>query len=217
MRKRNIFAWLTKLLMTKQIDFKDGLIIFFGRPFNIIPHDLIVSITKAMMKSKENFEYFYFEAWKAGLMTVDIMNKRYKIKTAEERYTLAMDALALAGMGTYETIRFIPGKISHFRVYGNPVPLAFYPSPEPVDLFLRGINAGGGSIVHGRIINCIELKCAAQNGSFCEYVNGTKEVLFSEPFSEITKKQFPDFEKIYQMELGYIEQNKDKFSVEIFP
>lgn len=203
-----------KLVISRQIEFKDGLIIFFGRPFHIVPSETLASITRVMKKSKKMFRYFYLEAWKAGLLTVDLMNRKYKISTPEERYTLAMDALALAGLGTYETIRFVPGKFSHFRVFGNPLSLQFYPSKSPMDLFLRGINAGGGTIVHGRIINCIELVCAAQNGRYCEFVNGAKEVLLSREFKKITKKQFGNLNYFIKEEKKFI-KNYENPSVEI--
>jgi len=53
-------------------------------------------------------------------------------------------------------------------VDGNPFALKFYPSKKKMDFFLAGANAGGGTVVHEVLMNCVELECAAINGSYCK-------------------------------------------------
>ena len=83
----------------------------------------------------------------------------------------------MAGFGDYKTIRWEKGKLSYVYSLDNPLPKYFYPSKQPIDHILKGITAGGGLIVHHKLLNCVEEECAAVTGTNkCVFINATEEM-----------------------------------------
>lgn len=159
-------------MISGQLKFEQGRILFLNQPMEIVPANFFVELTKKILKgSKQKMLEYYLSAWKSGYEYMYNFVKEYKVKTSKERYALAMDIIASAGFGDYKTLEFKHGEFTHFKVFKNPVSLKFFPTKRVVDHILRGFNAGGGSIVHDTIVNCIELVCSAQNGEFCEFYN----------------------------------------------
>jgi len=199
---KGIYAWLMKLLISKQLKFEEGDIEILGENVLMVPVNFFVQATKnAMRDGKKQIMDLYLAAWRAGFVIVDTFIKNYDLHKYEERYKIAMDVLALAGIGDYRTVEFVGGKFSHFKVLKNPIPLRFYPSKVVVDHFLRGANAGGGTLVHEKIVNCVELKCAAINGKECEFINATTEILKEKIDSKIIKSQ---------LDLNYLIKEEEK-------
>ena len=170
--------FLLKLISTKQFEIENGRITFFKEPISMVASDCFIQLTKdALEKKGKRFDDLYLAGWIGAYAMGYKMTKEYKLKKFEDRYSLGMKVVSLCGFGDFETLEFEERKFTHFKVMNNPIALAFHPSKIPVDDFLRGINAGGGSLVHEKIMNCVERECAAQNGKFCEFYTASDETL----------------------------------------
>jgi predicted hydrocarbon binding protein len=199
-------SFITKLLISKQLRFEEGQIIFLEEPMVFVPIDFYVHLTKEILKKRREEMEVYLDAWKAGVIFMRRVAKRYSMKKFEERYKEAMDIISSAGFGDYQTLEFVPTKYAYFKIFNNPIAEKFYPSKEPIDHVLRGFNAGGGSPVHERIINTIETECKAVNGKFCIHLNAAREVLKQSKFKEFVEKQ---------LDLNFLIKEQKKFLKEI--
>ncbi len=200
-----------KLLISGNLKFENGRILALGEPVCMVPIKYLYYSTKYAMEHHKNrnervLEEMYLESWIAGYEITKKMVEFYKLKKFEERYSVAMDSISMFGFGDYKTLDFKRAKYAYFRVMKNPLALLFYPSKEKVDFFLAGANAGGGTIVHETIINCVELECAAVNGKVCHFVNANDEIF--DKHIEEGKAYDMDWDYIRKKEREYI--NKDK-------
>jgi len=169
-----MYGFITKLMVSGKLKFTNGEIDVFEEPFALVPMVSIAQMTRdAMKRGGRAINDLYFYGWVYGFVVTLAMVKKFKLKKFEERYKISMDVAALVGFGDYQTVSFKKGH-SHFKAIKNPFAMEFYPSKKLVDHYLRGMNAGGGTIVHEEIINCIEFKCTAQNGSHCLFDNVNK-------------------------------------------
>jgi predicted hydrocarbon binding protein len=182
-------SFITKLLISKQLRFEEGQIIFLEEPMAFVPIDFYVHLTKEILKKRREMLEAYLDAWKAGVIFMRRVAQRYSMRKFEERYKEAMDIISSAGFGDYKTLEFEGGKYAYFKIFNNPIAEKFFPSKKPIDHILRGFNAGGGTPVHERIINTIETECKAVNGKFCIHLNAATEVLQQNKFKKIVKKQ----------------------------
>lgn len=158
-------------MMAQQVSFKEGHVQFLGEDVAFTPVRFIAEET---MKNKNlaDINGFYFSAWKSGYLITHKMVQKYNLKKFEERYRVSMDTLSMMGMGAYKTLEFKRAEYAHFKSFENPLAKFLRgKSNDPVDHFMRGANGGGGTIVHEVLINCIEVKCAAQGGDICEFYN----------------------------------------------
>ena len=166
-----------KWLIERQLIIHDGEISLLNQRVAMIPVSFFVELHKYALKSKDKRfkDDLYLWAWKTAYLYIKKFDEEYGLKTFEERYRWGMDVAAAAGFGDYKTIDYKPGQYSHFYVFNNPIAQAFYPYKEPVDIMLRGINAGGGTACHLKIVNCLETECQAINGERCVFVTGTEK------------------------------------------
>ncbi len=201
---------LVKLMLSGKMKLSFGEILFLGHPFSLMPMYFYEELTKRLIEDPEEREKVYFDAWKAGFkFTLDIVNK-YSLESFEDRYKLAMDLVSMSGFGDYRTIEFFPG-YAIFKIINNPFPKLFYPSNLKVDHILRGINAGGGTVVHERIINCVELECAAENSKYCLHVNGSQKYLEERIENEkILEEQLGDIKNLQKKQVSYLKRNYKK-------
>lgn len=198
-----MYGFVAKLLMSKQLEFGQGHIKLLEQPICILPSTFVEILMKQSMISREEMLRNYLEAWKAGYIFMYNVVSRYKLNTPDERYRVAMDTISLSGMGDYKTEEFIPFSHTRFTVIENPLALRFHPSDSPVDHVLRGFNAGGGTPVHARIMNCVELECAAVNGKQCRFVNASIDILKTLP-EDIVKSQL-DVDFLIREEQKFLE------------
>jgi len=203
-----MYGLLTKLIISKQLKFEEGEIILFGEPIAFVPMISLIHMTRdAIKKGKKAIYDLYHYGWVYGYVVTLAMVKKFGLKKFEERYKVSMDIASLCGFGDYKTLNFVKGH-SNFKVLKNPFALEFYPSKKLVDHYLRGMNAGGGTLVHMKIINCIEFKCAAQNGSFCRFENMEKKVL-DKVDKKLVKSQL-DYNYLLKKQEALIEECKEK-------
>ena len=199
-----------KLLFSGQLKWEEGKINLLDVYTFIAPVEFFEYYTKFIRKDKKLIDDFYLAGWVAGYTITKKLMNSYELKTPQERYTLTMNFLEVGGYGTYKTIEFIPGVRSHFFYISNPLPAKFYPSKEPVCDYMRGLGAGGGTQVHKKIVNGIELDCAAINGKYCDFINFCfDDKITIKKYSKIIKAQFHNYEKIINFERKYIKEIKD--------
>lgn len=203
-----MYGFLSKLIISKQLKFNEGEIVLFGEPIAFMPMASLFYMTKDAIKNgKKAINDLYYYGWVYGYVLTLAMVKKFGLRKFEERYKVSMDIASLCGFGDYKTLDFVKGH-SNFKVLKNPFALEFYPSKNMVDHYLRGMNAGGGSLVHMKIINCIEFECAAKNGSYCRFENLDKKRL-----DKVDKKLVDsqlDYKYLLKKQKTLIEDCKEK-------
>lgn len=195
---------LPKLFAFGKIKYSDGQIKFFERSMVFVPLEFYIEATREIVENNDREEMLrlYLDAWKAGVYFMKDISKRYSIRKFEQRFLHAMDIIKMAGFGDYQTFVFKRAKFSRFRILNNELAKTFAPSKHPVCHILRGFNAGGGTIVHEKIMNCIEPQCTAINGMFCLHMNANTEILRSYENQKLVARQ---------LDLKYLLKEEQKF------
>ncbi len=211
-----VITEITKMMISGNIKFDKGQIILMGERVFLIPVSYFVEETKkAIKEGKHEIMNIYWSAWVAGYHIMKNFVKIYKLQKFEERYKIAMDVLQLAGMGSYETIKFEKDKYTYFRTLNNPLPQSFYPSKKPVCHFIRGANAGGGVWVHERVMNCVEEKCESQNKRECIFLNASVEVLRERIKKSVIREQFIDIDSLIEKQKEFVRSQRDTNIIKI--
>ena len=194
---------MSKMVLTGKLKFTPGKIDVLGDSMAIMSMEALKQITAdALSRGREGRMGLYYEGWVYGYTFTYRFAKVLGLKVFEERYRTIMETAAMIGFGDFKTLEFRPG-YAHYQVLANPFALQYHPSKEMVDILLAGMNAGGGTVVHERLINCIEFQCAAQNGRICEFKNlEPKEIYLLDP--AIVEPQL-DMEQLVPKELHLIE------------
>jgi hypothetical protein len=204
-----MYGFLTKLVLSKRLKLEEGKITIFDEPFAFVPMVSLVQMTKdAVERGTQALNDLYFYGWVYGYEVTRHVLKSFGLHTGlqsfNDRYSVVMNIVELVGFGDYKTSVFKVGD-ARFKNFDNPFALKFYPSNAMVDHYLRGMNAGGGTLVHEVLINCIELECAAINGKYCNFVNASNDTL----------KQFDQNLVNSQLDLNYLTTREKKFIEEM--
>jgi len=206
--------WLMDLLISRKLTFEHGQISLLGEKVFILPVNFIYEETKYVTKEgMGGIMDLYSSAWVAGYWIMKRFVKLHDLKKFEERYKVAMDVLKLAGMGEYTTVDFEHKHHTRVRVMNNPLPKKFYPSEVPVCHFLRGANAGGGTWVHEKIMNCLEEQCIAQGKNACVFWNASTELLKNKVKPEIVNSQL-DLDMLIKKQQKFIKEQGDEDVIE---
>lgn len=201
-----MFKFLSKLMFTGKLKFEEGEIEFCGSNMTMIPMMTMKDFTDfALKEGDEAIQRLYLFGWHFGFnFTRDYM-KTLDLNKFEETYKLIMDVSELIGYGEYETRDFKQREFSRFENKMNPFAKLYHPNDEKVCHFVRGMNAGGGTALHGVLMNGIEVKCTAENGKICEFLNVANNLLKEkEEYKEAVKKQL-DLDWLKDKQLSYIE------------
>ena len=151
----------------------------------------------------------YLAGWYYGIYTTKEIIGVYNLKKFEERYKVVMDLIGVLGMGDYKTLVFQKGVNSKFNVIETSFSKLYYPSKEErlVCHFIRGIEAGGGTLVHETLMNNIEHECAANNAYHCVHENLNREKVLNIDKSILAKQIDLNYaikkERDILVELGY--------------
>ncbi|PIU21320.1 MAG: hypothetical protein COT15_03100 [Candidatus Diapherotrites archaeon CG08_land_8_20_14_0_20_34_12] len=174
-----MYTLLSKLLLTGKLKFEQGKIVAFDEPFALVPMVSLKKITDdAIAKGQQNIQDVYLEGWIYGLAVTKNLIKLFNLKKFEERYKIAMDIIGVIGFGDYQTLSFKRADHAKFRVIGNPFAKLYYPSKGlKICHYIRGMEAGGGTLVHETIMNNIEFECASETGNDCIHANLAKHRL----------------------------------------
>ena len=192
---------LAKLLLTKQLQFKDGIINFKELTMSLLPSVLIGELTEYFLKEKK-IPRLYMISWYWGYILVRHVVREFKLKKPEDIYSLGMDLGEALGIGLYKTHDYYPGRYTHFVISNNP--FLKYLSPKKykgqcVDAFISGCMAGGGCFVHNAVCQNIETKCKMRGDSVCDFLTGTEQELKNRGLWERTYELY-NLEKIYPLQ-----------------
>lgn len=209
-----MMKWLMDLLISRKFKFEHGQIDLLGEKVFILPVNFIYEETKyAVQEGMQEIMDMYSSAWVAGYWIMKKFVKLYNLKKFEERYKIAMDVLQLAGMGDYKTVDFEHKHHTRVMVMNNPLPKKFYPSKDPMCHFIRGANAGGGTWVHEKIMNCLEEKCIAQGENACIFLNANTELLKTKVDPKVVDSQL-DLDMLLEKEQKFIKEQGDEDMIE---
>ncbi len=169
-----LYGFLTNMLMSGKLKFKQGKIEMLGDPMAIVSMDAIKQLTDdAIDRGSEGINSLYYEGWVYGYTFTYRLVQALNLKKFEDRYTTVMQIAAMIGFGDFKTLDYRLG-YAKYQVIDNPFPLLYKDSEVKnlkVDHFLRGMNGGGGTVCHNQLINCVELECALKTGRICTFVN----------------------------------------------
>ncbi len=175
--------------MSGKLKFEQGKITFTDESMTFFPLDTLKEMTiDAMKKGREGIMELYYYGWHFGYTFTYHYMKTLKLKKFEETFRLIMEVASLIGYGDYQTLEFRKKEYSKFKNIKNPFGLLLYPFKTPMCHFVRGMNAGGGAILHGILMNGIELDCTAVNGQYCIFINANNKIL-QKKYAAITKEQ----------------------------
>lgn len=199
-----------KLLFAGQLRWEEGKIQFLGLTAHIIPTiyfiylaDFLEKVTNYNLTTKE---ILYISSWIAGYEVTKHIMKYYKLRTPQERYRLSMDFLEIGGFGKYKTIKFIPGRLSHFILIDNP--LVKGESTYTLNI-MCGFNAGGGTWVHRKLVNCVGRILNKKESEFLNICYDQKDLWYK--YSKLfTETISTNYNKILDLQTKYIHfQNDD--------
>ncbi|MFH1895725.1 MAG: hypothetical protein ABIJ74_04100 [archaeon] len=158
--------------MTGKLKFSEGGITAFDEPFCLLDLYSLKKMTDdAIEGGPREISRLYFYGWTYGYRTTKNMVRILNLRQFEERYKVSMDIIGLLGFGDYKTLSFKRADHAKFDVLGNPFALQYHPFNKFVCHFIRGMEAGGGTLVHEVLINNLEFECAAINGKKCHHEN----------------------------------------------
>lgn len=197
--------YLRQLALGGEISFADGKISILNTPMVMVSTNSIKKMTEdATAEGLDGIARLYFEGWTYGYDITYNLVKRYKLKLGPDRYQVTMNITDLCGFGAFRTIEFKIGSYSNFYIIDNPLALMFYKEgkKDKIDHYLRGMNAGGGVVVHEILMACIEFECAAENGKRCRHMNLSDELL-GKVDKKLVESQYP-MDILREKEMEYI-------------
>lgn len=192
-----MYAFLSKLLLTKKISFEEGKILLFNEPYAIIAMESLKAMTNdAIEKGVRSISDLYLYGWIFGFDGVEKAMNMFGLKKFEERYKLSMDIAGLIGFGDYKTLEYKHAEFAKFLSIKNPFALSYDSNNNFVDHYLRGVNAGGGTVGHETLMQCVELECGCKTRQNCLFINATKEYLEKNVDKNLLSSQ---------LDIGYLE------------
>lgn len=185
-----VLKLISKLLMTKQLQFDEGKIDVKGMKMNLLPSNSTSAFMKYFLETKE-LEKLYMLSWFWGHTVVYNISKKFGLEKPEEIYSMGMNFGEAMGFGLYCTHDYHPGEYTHFEIENNPF-LESIDSEreEPIDYVISGIMGGGGCMVHEEVCQNVEIKCMNAGDELCEFLTGTKKELKSRGLWSIAKERY---------------------------
>ena len=206
-----MYAFLSKLLISGKLKFSEGRITAFEEPFSLVPMVSIKAMTDdAISEGIKAISDLYYYGWIYGYEVTKELVNIFKLKKFEERYQISMQVASMVGFGDFKTQMFERAKIADFKVLKNPFALQYYKSDAHVCHYLRGMEAGGGTIVHETIINNIEFECTCNNGEFCHHKN-LNQSLMEQVDKKLLNEQL-DLDYVLKRERDYISKVGDNYT-----
>src|SRR3989304_9355332 len=164
---------ITKLVIHKQIIFKNGKFEILGQSVLIMPSKFLPFVLKQYPGSKAILYEFCKMAGKEfgeGLRSNFGLSADKLRKTFEEVFNIA-------GWGTaiFHKLDYDNG-IAHVKLLNSTIAKQVK-SKQPVDHAVRGFFAAGGSEIFGKEAECIETQCSSAGKDHCEFVVGSFDLL----------------------------------------
>jgi len=201
-----MYELLAKLMLAGKLKFEQGKINFASQYMTWLPLKTLKFMTlEAIKEGQEGINKLYLIGWHFGYIFTDSYMQTFSLKPFEETFKMIMDVAVLIGYGDYKTLEFKQKHHSKFVNIDNPFGKLFYPSKEKHCIFIRGVNAGGGTALHQILMNGIELECTANNNKQCLFMNLENSVLQSQ-YPEFMKEQV-DLKWLTPRQLKIIKEN----------
>lgn len=198
-----------KLLFAGQLKWEEGKMQLLGLTTHIIPTIYFTYLADFLEKSStynlSTKGILYLSSWIAGYEVTKRLMLYYRLHTPQDRYRLSMDFLEIGGFGKYKTIEFIPGKISHFILTENPL----VKSNNAYTLAIMcGFNAGGGTWVHVKLVNCVGKILNKKESEFLNICYDQKDLWskYSKLFADMVST---DYKKVLELQAKYINLQND--------
>lgn len=200
---------IAKLLMTGNLKFEGGKISLKDITMALLPSFFPAELTKYFDKEKK-LPKFYLMSWFWGFVLVKQVQDRFKLEKPDQVYSLGMDLAEAMGIGLYKTHDYFPGKFTHFEIESPYVKYWDYPKKRgPMDIFISGLMAGGGCLVHKAICQNVEIRCMVEGFNKCEFLTATEKELRSRGLWKIAEKRC-DLDQIYPIQKEIFENFSEK-------
>ena len=198
--------------MSGKMSFSEGRINAFDLPFSLVPMTSIKAmIDDAIEGGIKEISDLYFYGWVYGYDVTKELVRLFKLRQFEERYMISMQVASMVGFGDFHTLLFKRAEVADFKVLKNPFALQYFKSKDMFCHYLRGMEAGGGTIVHESIMNNIEFECTAQNGEYCHHKN-LNYTLVKKVDANLLNSQL-DLKYVLKRERNHISESGDSFEV----
>ena len=162
-------SFLDKFIFTSALKYRHNNFFLVNMPFVILPIDMITEIAKKENKDL-NLDLYYSvkEGIKKRLKTD--FEKDFGVR-GEKGLEFMETFFTASGWGKLERNDLdFEKKYAIVNVTNSPVANECPKCELPVDTFLRGVIAGIFSIYFDTDVDCVEIKCSAQNQKSCEFI-----------------------------------------------
>jgi len=164
---------LMKLQMTGLLKFGDGTIKVFNQRFGMLPISFyyLLSLYFDNINKKKDL---YLISWINGILMMKYFELSTNAKHPIDLYTIGMEYASFVGSGKFKTLEYDIGNFAKFQIENEPFLEYKNEKPESPYLIVAGFQAGGGTVSHRNIINCLPLSINKEN-KIATFLNATKE------------------------------------------
>jgi predicted hydrocarbon binding protein len=180
-----------KLLMAREIKFKEGEISLLGDRVVLIPAYSLGSMLKSASENPELGKSLYYvskECLRNGFAKV--VRSKYGL-TGMRLIEWLVNVGHVAGWGSISIVKrdVSPERVEFVFHVKNPPLLGLAKSAKPVDHIFRGMIAGGESMAFDADVEAIETKCVAQGNPYCEFVAKRREQFLADKNNPLVAEQ----------------------------
>lgn len=180
-----------KLLMAREIKFKEGEISLLGNRVVLMPSYSLSGILKNAGENPEIGKILYYES-KGCLRDgfAKVVRQKYGL-TGGRLVDWLINVGHVAGWGQISLVRHTASNDAVEDVFHvkNPPSLRLAKSARPVDHIFRGMIAGGESMAFDADMEAIETKCVAQGNPYCEFVAKRRERFLADKDNPLVAEQ----------------------------
>ena len=181
-----------RLLMMRQLQFKEGEIDLLNQRVSFIPKDALLGITNFIIQRPELVPGFY-ESIRLTFGSGWAQNVKTSYGfTPKDYIRWLIDISNLSGWGKSELVKYdVDTDAGVFRTYNALVGTSLIgKSNVAVDHVWRALTAGGHSKVLEKDVDWIETKCVAKQDPFCEFIFKPRNII-TESEKQTYKSQLP--------------------------
>lgn len=197
------FYYLAKLIAKKDLRIEKGHIKLKESDLTLIPSHQITIETKYHLKANSMPQY-YLKNWMWGLRFAYAVTKQLHLNNPEEVFHRGMDLIENMGLGVDHDCAHEVGKFTQFSISDNPylVKAGSFDSSQPLDYFISGLAAGEGCLVHGNLVQNIELECRLSGSKACKFLSGTEDELKRRGLWNLVENRY-SIDKILPLQTKY--------------
>lgn len=160
---------LAKLMLYRQIEFKDGSIKLLNQPMVMLPFKNLLYIQKLIDEKKLTYE-LYLTAKELGKEWMENTEKTYHMKSVREQLAWGENALNLSGWGKMRVTEWNKEKKEKICVLENSTIAEGYGNTGKVVCHLiRGWVAGSACTLFSSDVDGLETKCKSKGDAYCKF------------------------------------------------